>query len=150
MEDKCIFIADKTIINYLLSNEHEKKEKAEIFLDYLSWRRNNKKVYMTPANFKIVKDKFKQVKDNSLVAYFENWCENGVELIGEDTTTEEEDTYSLYETLKTISNTVFIISDRLDLEDLPIMNMEKLDTYLKDKKDFYQHIFVTYYDTSGC
>lgn len=150
MEDKCIFIADKTVINYLLSNEHSEKEKAEIFLDYLSWRKNHKKVYMTPENFKIIKDKFEEEDDKSLVAYFENWFENGIELIGEDTTTEEEDTISLYETLQTISPTIFIISNELNLENLPIMDMDNLDTYLKDKQDFYKHIFVAYYDTSGC
>ena len=150
MEDPCIFIVDKTIINYLLSEDDGKKESAELFLAYLSWRKNNKKVYMTPANFKIIKDKLERENDKSLLAYFENWFENGVELIGEDTTTEEEDTISLYETLKTISPTVFIISDRLNLESLPIMDMGKLETYLKDKRDFYDHIFTVYYDTSGC
>jgi hypothetical protein len=148
MEDRCIFIADKTIINYLLSIEHEKREKAELFLDYLSWRKYNKKVYMTPANFKIVKEKLMGEEDRSIVAFFENWVENGIELIGEDSTTEEEDTISLYETLQKISPLVFIISDKL-FKNLSVMNMEKLDTYLKDKKDFYKHIFLTYYDTSG-
>jgi hypothetical protein len=148
MEDKCIFIADKTIVNYLLSSEHEKKEKAEIFLDYLSWRKYNKKVYMTHANFDAVKRKFEEEEDKSLVAYFENWFEDGIELIGEDSTTEEEDTTSLYETLQKISPLVFIISDK-SFKNLSVMNMEKLDTYLKDKKDFYKHIFLAYYDTSG-
>jgi len=149
MEDRCIFIADKTVVNYLLSEDHEEKQKAELFLDYLSWRRCNKKIYITPANFKLIKEKFEQEDDKSLAAYFENWFENGIELIGEDSTTEEEDTRSLYETLETISPTVFIISDELELEGLPVMSMENLDTYLKDKPDFNKHIFLTYYDTSG-
>ena len=86
------------------------------------------------------------IDDKSLIAYFENWFENGVELIGEDSTSEEEDTTSLYETLSNISSTVFIISDKLDL-DMPMMDMEKLNTYLMDKNDFHKHIFLAYYDT---
>ena len=36
MKDNCIFIADKTVVNYLLSGDHFKKEMAQIFLDYIS------------------------------------------------------------------------------------------------------------------
>lgn len=149
MEDGCIFIADKTVINYLLSGDHEKIEAAQIFLDYISWRKYHKKIYMTPTTFRKIKEKLMGETDDSLVAYFENWFENGIELIGEDSTSDEEDIISLFETLEQISPVVFLISDEMDPEGVNTMDMEKLNTYLKDKKDFYKHLFEVYYDSSG-
>lgn len=104
---------------------------------------------MTPASFRTVREKFEKEGDSSLVAYFENWFENGIELIGEDLTSDEEDIKSLYETLQQISPTVFLISDDVDIECITTMNMEKLDTYLKDKRDFYDHLFKIYYDSTS-
>lgn len=149
MKDNCIFIADKTIINYLISGDHHKIEKAQLFFDYLSWRHYHKKVYMIPATFKLIKDKLNEEEDKSVIAYFENWFENGVEVIGEDSTTEEEDLISLHETLKQMSPVVFLISNSISVNGITTMNMENLETYLKDKGDFYQHIFETYYDSTG-
>ncbi len=149
MEDTCIFIADKTIINYLLSGEQDKIVKAQLLLDYLSWRRCNKKIYFTPSTFKTIRTRLNEEADKSIVAYFDNWFENGADLIGEDATTEEQDILSLYETLQKINPIVFVISDSLNIEGLAMMDMEKLKTYLNDKRDFYNHIFLTYYDTSS-
>ena len=111
MEDKCAFIADETIMNYLVSGDHDKIEKAEWFLNYLAYRKYNKQSYMIPSGYKKIFN-ILESKDKKSALYFANWFENGNEFIGEAENSEKEDFFSLYETLSFTHENVFLISDK--------------------------------------
>lgn len=155
MDDESIFIIDEQIINEftllvvdgISTEDYEKGERAQLFFEYLSYRRCNKKVYMIPSLFKKICESMKTDGGESL-AYFKNYVQDGI--IGESTeTTAEQDTLSLYNALSNISDKVFIVSDKYvslpTFKDKPVLDMEKLNIYLKNKSDFMEYIRNAFY-----
>jgi len=152
MEDKCVFIVDEEILNrfsLLESNgqEYYGGENAQLFFEYLSYRKCNKKAFMIPSIYKKI-IKVLTINDGESLAYFKNWVREGD--IGESPdTTEEQDTISLFNTLAVLHEQVFIVSDKYDgnsnFKNIPILTIEKLDKYLRDKKDFMKYIQNIFY-----
>lgn len=77
MIDECVFLIDEEILNEfsLLEAQGEdyyKGEGAELFFEYLSYRKYNKKAFMIPL---IYKEFFKKLKtnDGESLAYFNNF-----------------------------------------------------------------------------
>jgi len=155
MEDKCVFIIDEEIINrfsLLESNgsEYYEGENAQRFLEYLSYRKHNKKAFMIPSIYKKLIKAF-TINDGESLGYFKNLVREGD--IGESPdTTEEQDTISLFETLEVLYEKVFVISDKYDgnanFKNIPVLTMDKLDNYLRDKKDFMKYIQDMFYGDS--
>lgn len=152
MEDKCVFIIDEEILNEFSlleasGEDYYRGEGAELFFEYLSYRKHNKKAFMIPLIYKKISTKLK-INDGESVAYFQNFVKEGN--IGESPdTTEEQDTLSLFDTLSVLYEPVFIISNKYEsnpkFKGKPVLNMEKLNKYLRDKKDFMKYINYTYY-----
>ena len=152
MEDKCVFIIDEEILNrfsLLESNgqEYHEGENAQLFFEYLSYRKCNKKAFMIPSIY-IKITKVLNINDGESLAYFRNWVREGD--IGESPdTTEEQDILSLFETLEVLYKKVFVVSDKYEenpnFKNIPVLTIEKLDSYLKDKKDFMNYIQNTFY-----
>ncbi|PIN90484.1 hypothetical protein COU60_01530 [Candidatus Pacearchaeota archaeon CG10_big_fil_rev_8_21_14_0_10_34_76] len=152
MEDKCVFIIDEEILNKfsLLESQGEgyyEGENAQLFFEYLSYRIHNKKAFMIPSIYKKITSKLK-INDGESLAYFKNWVKEGD--IGESSdTTEEQDTISLFETLEVLHEKVFIISDKYEgntnFRNIPVLTMDKLNKYLKDKKEFMKYINDCFY-----
>lgn len=155
MEDKCVFIMDEEILNRfsLLESdgqEYYEGENAQLFFEYLSYRKCNKKAFMIPSIYKKIISAL-TINDGESLAYFKNWIREGD--IGESPdTTEEQDTLSLFETLEVLYEKVFIVSDKYEgkpnFKNIPVLTMDKLDSYLKDKKDFMKYIQDTFYGDS--
>ena len=80
MNDKAVFIGDEQVLNDLSllseqgSAEYQKGENAELFLNYLSYRLHNKKMFMIPSLYKKICEKLKTDSGESL-SYFKNWIE---------------------------------------------------------------------------
>ena len=139
MNDNCVFIIDEVILNEfsLLEAQGEdyyRGEGAELFFEYLSYKKCNKKAFMIPSIYKKILEKLK-TNDGESLAYFRNFVREGD--IGESSdTTEEQDTLSLFETLSVLYERVFIISDKYELnlhfKDKPVLNMDKINKYLRE------------------
>lgn len=152
MEDKCVFIIDEEILNKfsLLESsgeEYYEAENAQLFFEYLSYRKYNRKAFMIPSIYKKIVSKL-TINDGESLAYFRNLVEEGD--IGESSdTTKEQDTISLFETLKVLNEKVFIISDKYEenpfFKNIPVLSLDKLDNYLKDKKEFMKYIKESFY-----
>jgi hypothetical protein len=152
MEDKCVFIMDEGILNRFSllefnGQEYYEGENAQLFFEYLSYKRCNKKAFMIPSIYKKIV-KVLTINDGESLAYFKNWVREGD--IGESPdTTEEQDTLSLFNTLEVLYEKVFIVSDKYEgnnnFKNIPVLTMDKLDKYLKDKKDFMKYIQDTFY-----
>jgi len=105
MEDGCVFIIDEGVINnFSLLEANDQRyyqgETTQLFFEYLSYRKYNKRAFMIPTLYKKFLGKLK-INDGESLAYFRNWVKEGD--IGESPdTTEEEDTLSLFETLEVL------------------------------------------------
>ncbi|MEK6823997.1 MAG: hypothetical protein AABY06_03080 [Nanoarchaeota archaeon] len=152
MDDKCVFIIDEEILNeFSLLNssgeEYYDGENAQLFFEYLSYRKYNRKAFMIPSIYKKIVSKL-TINDGESLAYFKNLVEEGD--IGESPdTTEEQDTLSLFETLSVLYERVFIISNKYEsnpkFKDKAVLNMDKLNKYLRDKKEFMNYIKNSFY-----
>lgn len=154
MNDKCAFIVDEILINNLnLLNsrdgkEYQKGEDAQWFINYLTYRRHNRKAFMIPSLFRTISCNLEN-KNGEALSYFENWTKEGD--IGQSkTTNEKQDTLSLYKSLLLTHPTVYIVSDKYeedpDFKGKNVLSFEKLIKFIKEKKDFYDFIMERFYD----
>jgi len=75
LDSQDLIISDKSVLQALSSNEDDEFESGQLIIEFLAWRRNNKKILTSP---RIYNELFEKIKLHpELKAYFENFFESG-------------------------------------------------------------------------
>ena len=149
MDDDTIFIIDESLINCFFSKDNDEYCKADLFVNYLSLRKCNKKAFMIPIIYDKIYNKLCE-KNKEVALYFENWIERA-DFIGEsDENSEEEDTFALYDILSNVEDsTIILISEKFlqnpKFKRINVLSVDGLNRFLKSKSDFMKLISDMYY-----
>lgn len=156
MDDDVLFVTDKTFISDLDSNDGE-AENVQYFVDFLSYKKTNKKVFTISKHYFIMHSRCNS--NEELNAYFSSYVEEGICIGMSDKNPDVQEFETLLDYFSKIFRRVIFVSSNQDLinelsngfidKKINLLNWKKLKRLLEINKEFSDYMFREYYDSSA-